>query len=104
MLLKVMSCRFKVGWLACRVSSGGVMPGRGIGVCGKWRWSENSEGADHVTLRYILRNEEAERFWTKLGFEQMITTARADLKELESRVSQCSGHVGHGRQPKTPNI
>jgi hypothetical protein len=46
------------------------MPGRGIGVCGKWRWSENSEGADHVTLRYILRNEEAERFWTKLGLNR----------------------------------
>jgi GNAT superfamily N-acetyltransferase len=48
-----------------------------------------SEGVDHVTLRYILGNKEAERFWMKLGFEQMITTARADLKELESRVSQC---------------
>jgi len=47
----------------------------------------NSEGVDHVTLRYVLGNEEAEKFWTRLGFEQIITTARADLKRLESKVS-----------------
>jgi GNAT superfamily N-acetyltransferase len=47
----------------------------------------NSEGVDHVTLRYVLGNNEAERFWTELGFEQIITTARADLKELEFKVS-----------------
>jgi GNAT superfamily N-acetyltransferase len=34
-----------------------------------------SEGVEQVTLRYIIGNREAERFWTRLGFKPLIMTA-----------------------------
>ena len=42
----------------------------------------NSERVKHVTLRYIIGNREAERFWKRLGFEPIITTAGMRLNEL----------------------
>ena len=50
----------------------------------------DSEGVEDVTLRYIIGNEEAERFWGKLGFKPVITTAKIDLKDLEREMSKAS--------------
>ncbi len=44
----------------------------------------SSERVEHVTLRYIVGNDEARDFWKKLGFEPIITTAGKDVKELGS--------------------
>lgn len=50
----------------------------------------DSEGVEDVTLRYIIGNKEAERFWEKLGFKPVITTAKIDLKDLEREMSKAS--------------
>jgi ribosomal protein S18 acetylase RimI-like enzyme len=50
----------------------------------------DSEGVEDVTLRYIIGNEEAERFWGKLGFRSVTTTAKIDLKDLERKMSKAS--------------
>ena len=44
----------------------------------------NSSKAEHLTVRYIIGNEEAEGFWTKLGFESIISTSATHLNELDS--------------------
>ena len=46
----------------------------------------NSKKAEHLTVRYIVGNEEAEGFWTQLGFEPIISTSATHLKELDSRL------------------
>jgi GNAT superfamily N-acetyltransferase len=50
----------------------------------------DSEGVEDVTLRYIIGNEEAERFWGKLGFKPVITTAKIDLKDLKREMPKAS--------------
>ena len=50
----------------------------------------DSEGVEDVTLWYIIGNEEAERFWGKLGFRPVITTAKIDLRDLERKMSKAS--------------
>jgi GNAT superfamily N-acetyltransferase len=47
----------------------------------------DAEAIEDVTLRYIVGNKEAEGFWKKLGFTQVITTATSGLEELISRTS-----------------
>jgi len=47
----------------------------------------SSEGVEDVTLRYIIGNKEAERFWEKLGFQPVITTAKTVLDRLKSGTS-----------------
>jgi ribosomal protein S18 acetylase RimI-like enzyme len=46
------------------------------------------EGAEQVTLRYIIGNKEAEGFWNNLGFKPIITTVDAHPKEVESRAER----------------
>jgi ribosomal protein S18 acetylase RimI-like enzyme len=46
----------------------------------------SSKKAEHLTVRYIVGNEEAEGFWTQLGFEPIISTSATHLKELDSRL------------------
>ena len=57
--------------------------GKGVGVrlVEELREFFNSERVEHVTLRYIIGNREAERFWKRLGFEPIITTAGMRLNE-----------------------
>jgi ribosomal protein S18 acetylase RimI-like enzyme len=43
------------------------------------------EGAEQVTLRYIIGNKEAEKFWNNLGFKPIITTADAHPKKVEPK-------------------
>jgi GNAT superfamily N-acetyltransferase len=52
------------------------------GPCGFY----SSNKADHLTVRYIIGNEEAEGFWAQLGFEPIISTGATYLKELDSRL------------------
>jgi GNAT superfamily N-acetyltransferase len=47
----------------------------------------NSMNAEQVTLRYIVGNREAERFWAKLGFRPIITTASITPRELNANIS-----------------
>jgi hypothetical protein len=46
----------------------------------------NSNKAEHLTVRYIIGNKEAEGFWRKLGFESIITTSGTYLKELDFKL------------------
>jgi ribosomal protein S18 acetylase RimI-like enzyme len=46
----------------------------------------NSNKAEHLTVRYIIGNKEAEGFWTRLGFEPIISTNATHLKKLSSRL------------------
>ena len=47
----------------------------------------NSNRAEHLTVRYIIGNEEAEAFWTQLGFESIIWTGATHLEELGSKLN-----------------
>jgi ribosomal protein S18 acetylase RimI-like enzyme len=47
----------------------------------------NSKKAEHLTVRYIIGNKEAEGFWKQLGFESIISTSATHLKELNSRLN-----------------
>jgi ribosomal protein S18 acetylase RimI-like enzyme len=44
------------------------------------------ESVVQVTLRYIVGNKEAEEFWSKLGFEPLITAVSTSPKELQRRL------------------
>jgi len=46
----------------------------------------NSSKAEDLTVRYIIGNKEAEGFWTKLGFEPIITTSSTHPKELDFKL------------------
>lgn len=46
----------------------------------------NLNKAEHLTVRYIIGNNEAEGFWRKLGFESIITTSATHLKELDFKL------------------
>jgi GNAT superfamily N-acetyltransferase len=46
----------------------------------------NSNKTEDLTVRYIIGNKEAERFWTKLGFEPMIMTSSTYPSELEVKL------------------
>lgn len=45
-----------------------------------------TEGVEDVSLRYVAGNEEAEAFWTALGFAPRIVTAGVARQELERRL------------------
>ncbi len=47
-----------------------------------------AEGADELTLRYVVDNLEAAKFWTALGFAPRIVTAGANRQAVEARCSQ----------------
>ena len=47
----------------------------------------SSEGVEDVTLRFTIGNKEAERFWQKLGFQPVITTAKTVLEKLKPGTS-----------------
>lgn len=46
------------------------------------------EKVEQVTLRYIIGNIEAERFWSKLNFEPIITTVSIRPEELKERLAK----------------
>jgi ribosomal protein S18 acetylase RimI-like enzyme len=48
----------------------------------------DSEAVEDVTLRYVVGNREAEIFWRKLGFNPVITTAKANLRELKREIDK----------------
>ena len=48
----------------------------------------SAQDIEQVTLRYVIGNVEGERFWRKLGFEPIITTASARLSRLEKQLRQ----------------
>lgn len=58
--------------------------GIGVRLVEELREFFNSKRVEHVTLRYIIGNSEAEGFWKKLGFEPIITTAGMRLDELRA--------------------
>jgi len=45
-----------------------------------------SNNVENLTVRYIIGNKEAERFWRKLGFKPIITTSSTRLDELDSKL------------------
>ncbi|MFN2226139.1 MAG: GNAT family N-acetyltransferase [Anaerolineae bacterium] len=46
-----------------------------------------SEGVDELSLRYVVGNEEADSFWTALGFRPRIVTAGAARARVEERLA-----------------
>ncbi len=48
----------------------------------------NSNKVENLTVRYIIGNKEAERFWRQLGFESIITTSSTCLKELDFKLKR----------------
>ena len=46
----------------------------------------NSNKAEHLTVRYVIGNSQAERFWRKLGFKSIIMTSATHLKELDFKL------------------
>jgi len=42
--------------------------------------------AESLTVRYVIGNTEAERFWKKLGFVSMIMTSSTYLKDLDFKL------------------
>ena len=42
----------------------------------------NSNKAEHLTVRYVIGNKEAEGFWVKLGFEPIISTSATRPRDL----------------------
>ena len=47
-----------------------------------------SEGVDDITLRYVVGNEEADGFWSALGFSPRIVTAGAGRDALQSHLRE----------------
>lgn len=47
----------------------------------------NSNKVETLTVRYIIGNKEAERFWRKLGFESIMATGATHLEELEFKLN-----------------
>jgi GNAT superfamily N-acetyltransferase len=45
-----------------------------------------SEGVEDITLRYVVGNEEADAFWSALGFSPRIITAGSAREVLEQRL------------------
>jgi GNAT superfamily N-acetyltransferase len=52
-----------------------------------------AEGADELSLRYVVGNEEAAAFWTTLGFRPRIVTAGAPRARVEERLASAPGEV-----------
>lgn len=46
----------------------------------------NSNKVEDLTVRYIIGNKEAERFWRKLGFKSIIITSSTYPRELNSKL------------------
>jgi ribosomal protein S18 acetylase RimI-like enzyme len=46
----------------------------------------NSNKAEDLTVRYVVGNREAERFWRKLGFEPIIATSKTCPEELDFKL------------------
>jgi GNAT superfamily N-acetyltransferase len=47
-----------------------------------------AEGVDDLSLRFVVGNEEAHRFWTALGFSPRIVTTGAARQAVEDRLPQ----------------
>jgi GNAT superfamily N-acetyltransferase len=47
-------------------------------------------GVADISLRYVVGNEEASRFWTALGFAPRIVTAGAERRALKMRLGKNS--------------
>ena len=56
-----------------------------------------SRRAKHLSVRYIIGNEEAEGFWTQLGFKSVISTSATHLNELDSKLKAASARARAGR-------
>ena len=46
------------------------------------------DGVEDISLRYVLGNQEGERFWHGLGFEPLICTADAKLAEVRRKLGR----------------
>jgi len=46
----------------------------------------NKEKVEEITLRYQIGNKEAEEFWTRLGFQPIITTANTTPEKLKENL------------------
>ena len=64
--------------------------GRGVGAAlvGAVLDFFESKGAEDISLRYVVGNQEGERFWRGLGFEPLLCTANARPDELRRRLRQ----------------
>lgn len=49
-----------------------------------------AEGVEDISLRYVAGNEQADGFWSALGFSPRIITSGASRQEVVERVAQTS--------------
>lgn len=47
-----------------------------------------SKNAENISLRYVIRNKEAQAFWEHLGFKPIIHTTNINLEQLEERLQK----------------
>jgi len=47
-----------------------------------------AKDAEEITLRYVIGNSEAERFWSRLGLEPRIITAGTSRQDLAARLAR----------------
>ena len=63
---------------------------RGIGaeLVGKVCRFLASRGVGSISVRYVVGNDEATQFWSKLGFQPIIVTAAMELHDLERKAAR----------------
>ncbi|MFQ6044226.1 MAG: GNAT family N-acetyltransferase, partial [Candidatus Poribacteria bacterium] len=47
----------------------------------------SSQGAEDISVRYVVGNREAEEFWTRLGFQPRIVTAGVKQQRILEKIS-----------------
>jgi len=45
-----------------------------------------AHGVEDISLRYVIGNRQAERFWNRLGFEPRIITVGARRQDVERKI------------------
>jgi len=51
----------------------------------------SSQGAEDISVRYVVENREGEEFWTRLGFKVRIVTAGMKRQRLLEQISKEDG-------------
>ena len=52
-----------------------------------------SEGVEDISLRYVAGNDEADSFWSAVGFSPRITTSGAHRQEVEAQLARNCHHL-----------
>ena len=69
--------------------------GRGVGTAMMARLLGffQSKGVEQASVRYVIANRDAARFWEGFGFRPLICTANAPLAELQKGLAERQGRT-----------